>query len=255
MAKKTAGDKAIDIFQGVIGFGAPFFDDAPPPDMMKGIEGEDEIERTERLRKQGIGEARGAARRAEMSAQELREMQEKYGLRGEQAAAAMEEAGRVGRAGMRMQAAQALRAGGAGRGGGSIAAMRQSGMQQGQALAAQEAQTARQIAGQRLQTAGDMYKLAGKTGQAEVEAKLQGLEATKFEKEAGSKAEDRAQKIRDYTNQISDIKKKHKGGLGGMLPDDEEGAADAILALVASEPDPEVKAWLQGQADRARKDI
>ena len=255
MAKKTAGDKAIDIFQGVIGYGAPFFDDAPPPDMMKGIEGETEIERTERLRKQGIDEAKGAARRAEMSAEELRDLQEKFGLRSEKALEALKEVGRINRAGMRMQAAQALRQGGLATGGSSIAAMRQSGMQQGQALAGQEAQTARQIAAQSLQSASDMYKLAGKTGQAEVEAKLQGLEATKFEKEAGSKAEDRAQKIRDYTNQISEIKKNHKGGLGGVLPDDEEGAADAILALVASEPDPEVKAWLQGQADRARKDI
>lgn len=252
---KTVGDYALDIFQPLVSLGAPFYSDAPSPDMEAGIEGETEIQRTERLRKQGIGEARGAADAATASAQELRKMQEQYGLRGDEAAKALEEAGKVGRAGMRMQAAQALRQGGAGMGGGSIAAMRQSGMQQGQALAGQEAQTARGIAAQKLQTAGDMYKLAGSTGQAEVEAKLQGLEATKFEKEAGSKAADRAQKIRDYTNQISEIKNKHKGGIGGILPDDEEGAADAIIALMNSEPDPEIKKWLQGQADSARKDI
>lgn len=215
---------------------------------------ETEMERTERLRKQGISESRGAATASSASAKELREMQDRYGRAGERAVGALEEAGRVGRAGMRMQAAQALRAGGQARGG-NIAAMRQSGLQMGQALAGQEAGTAKQIAAQRLGTAGDMYKLAGQTGQAEVEAKMQGLEATKFEKEAGSGAEDRAMKTKEYTAQISKIKKDHKGGLGGMLPDDEEGAADAIEALAAAEPDPEIKKFLFSQANKARRDI
>ena len=215
---------------------------------------ETEMERIQRLRKKAIGDSSAAADASGASAEELRTMQERFGRAGERAVDTLEEAGKVGRAGMRMQAAQALRAGGQARGG-NIAAMRQSGLQMGQALAGQAAGTAKQIAAQRLGTAGDMYKLADQTGQAEVESKMQSLEATKFEKEAGSDAEDRAMKIKEYTTQISGIKKKHKGGMYGALPDDEEGAADAIEALASAEPDPEIKKYLISQANKARRDI
>lgn len=202
--------------------------------------GETELERQERLRKKGITAAGKMETRAEAAARALSERQRAAGR-------AMDEAGKVGRAGMRMQAAQALRAAGAAPGG-NIAALRQTGMQMGQALGEQEARTA----AQREQM---MFGMSEKVGQAGVEAAGQGLEAAKFEKEAGGTAEDRQMKIKEYTSQIAKIKKDFQGGLGGMLPDDEKGAGDAIMALAASEPDPQIKKFLESQAKAAYQNI
>ena len=201
---------------------------------------EDELSRQKRLRKKGISAADRMAQRSEAAFRSL-------GARAASAEEAIREAGQVGRAGMRMQAAQALRAAGAAPGG-NIAALRQSGMATGQALSEQEAQTTAAA-----EQAG--FKMAGAVGQAGVEAAGQELESAKFEREAGSTAEDRQMKIKEYYSQIAKIKKDHKGGLGGILPDDEQGAGDAIMALAQSEPDPQIKKFLESQANAAYEDI
>lgn len=202
--------------------------------------GETVMEFEERLRTKGVGKTGQMETRAEAAFRALEGRKRAAG-------AAADEAAQAGRAGMRMQAAQALRAAG-NRPGGNIAALRQTGMQTGQALSEQE--TGSELARQKM-----MFGLEEKVGQAGVEAAAQGLESAKFEKEAGSRAEDRQMKIKEYSQQISKIKKDFKGGLGGMLPDDEEGAYQAILALAAGESDPQIKAFITSQANAARKDI
>ena len=156
---------------------------------------------------------------------------------------AAERAGQAATTEQRRMAAQQLRAAAGGPGGGGAKAAQLGST--GQALAGTVAQTAadaaRVKAAVELSGKKDIYDLTGKTGQAGVESGAQKIEAAKTIKEAGTKGTDYQQKIRDYQKSIDDIKAKYKGGLGGILPDDEKGASAAINNLAASEEDPDVK--------------
>jgi hypothetical protein len=129
------------------------------------------------------------------------------------------------------------------------------GLQLGQQVGQTLSDAARAKAAVELQGKKDIYGLTASTGDAGVSSGAQLIEAAKTKKEAGTQGTDYQQKIRDYTDQINKIKSGHKGGLGGLLPDDEVGAANDIRALAAAEEDPQVKAWLEKQAESAATDI
>lgn len=211
----------------------------------------------ERLRGEAVSGADIAAQRAEENYQQL--MRDQRGVEAAfgEAAGAAERGGQVATTGARQQAAAALRAtaGGLGGGGAKAAQLGSTGMQLGQQLGQTLSDAARAKAAVELQGAQSKYALTGATGQAGVEAGAQKIEAAKTKKEAGTAGTDYQQKIRDYQNQINNIKASKKGGLGGLLPDDEAGAANDIRALAAAEEDPQVKSWLEKQAAAAESDI
>lgn len=211
----------------------------------------------EKLRQEAISGADIAAQRAEQNYQDLvaaqRGVEQQFG----QSAMAAERAGQVATTGARQQAAAALRAaaGTGGSGGAKAAQLGSTGMQLGQQVGATLSDAAKQRAAVELQGAQAKYSLTGATGQAGVEAGAQKIEAAKTKKEAGTTGTDYQQKIRDYQDQIAKIKQSKKGGLGGLMPDDEEGAAADIRALAAAEEDPQIKAYLEKQAQAAESDI
>jgi hypothetical protein len=211
----------------------------------------------EKLRQEAVGGADIAAGRSEQNYQDLVKAQGQVaGAFGGMANAA-ERAGQVATTGARQQAAAALRAaaGTGGSGGAKAAQLGTVGAGLGQQVGQTLADAAKQKAAVELQGAQTAYGLTGQTGQAGVEAGAQKIEAAKTKKEAGTAGTDYQQKLRDYQGQIAKIKQSKKGGLGGMLPDDEEGAANEIEQLAAAEEDPKLKDWLNKQAAAAREDI
>jgi len=211
----------------------------------------------EKLRQEAISGADIASQRSEQNYQQLVNAQR--GVEGAfgNAAQAAERGGQVATTGARQQAAAALRAaaGTGGSGGAKAAQLATVGAGLGQQVGQTLSDAARAKAAVELQGKQTAYGLTASTGQAGVEAGAQKIEAAKTKKEAGTSGTDYQQKIRDYTEQIAKIKSTKKGGLGGLMPDDEAGAADEIKALAAAEEDPQVKAWLNKQAESAAQDI
>jgi hypothetical protein len=201
---------------------------------------ETEAQRIERLRKEGILGAKDVATRSQAAADMLRQRQ------GE-TKESMTKAGKVGRAGMRRTVAQSMRARGPGPT--SLASVANVAANLGQQLADAEATTAANIA-------GTMFQTEGKIGEAQVGAGEQKLKATEYEAEAGSKVADRNMKMKEYAQQISDIKKDHKSQIPGF-PDDTTGAGDAIKALAAAEKnvDEVLYKYLANEAAKAYRGI
>lgn len=211
----------------------------------------------EQLRQEAISGADIAAQRSEQNYQDLISKQRGVESAFGQAATAAEKGGQVATTGARQQAAAALRAaaGTGGSGGAKAAQLATVGAGLGQQVGQTLSDAARAKAAVELQGSQSAYGLTQQTGQAGVEAGAQKIEAAKTKKEAGTAGTDYQQKIRDYTEQIAKIKSSKKGGLGGLLPDDEKGAANDIRNLAAAEEDPQVKAWLEKQAASAETDI
>lgn len=211
----------------------------------------------EKLRQEAISGADIAAQRSEENYQQLVGAQKGVEAAFGEAATAAEKGGQVASTGARQQAAAALRAaaGTGGSGGAKAAQLATVGAGLGQQVGQTLSDAARAKAAVELQGKQTAYGLTASTGQAGVEAGAQKIEAAKTKKEAGTAGTDYQQKIRDYTEQIAKIKSSKKGGLGGLMPDDEEGAANDIRNLAAAEEDPQVKAWLEKQAASAATDI
>ena len=210
-----------------------------------------EIAQEERNAAKGF--AREAGTRAESSAQELRgylpraQELERTGL------SALQGAQERGKMAARQEAARGLaaaQAGGGFGGGAKTAALEATAQGLGKNRADIEAES--QMAQEKFKQ-GAMQQQMGisdTAGQAEVEASVQKLEGEKFAREAGTTQEDRANKLRQYQEQMAKIKADAKGGW--LEDDDEEGAANAIQAMADAEQDPELKKVLQQEADRIK---
>lgn len=208
-------------------------------------------ETLQKEREAAKGFAREAGTRAEASAQELRgylpraQELEATGLQ------ALKGAQQRGMMAARQEAARGIAAAqsAGGFGGGAKTAQLQAtaqGLGKNRADIEAESQMAQEKFKQNAMQ--QQMGISETAGQAEVESSVQKLEGEKFAREAGTQQEDRANKLRQYQEQMAKIKADAKGGW--LEDDDEEGAQQAIQAMANAEQDPELKKVLQAEADR-----
>jgi hypothetical protein len=136
--------------------------------------------------------------------------------------------------------------------------------QAARALAAQQGATGGSQSGANLAAAGQVARdrgmaqaqfasgaraeAANVVGQANTDAALAALEATKFRRETGTLSEQRLAKDNYYRPLVDSIVSKYKGD----TQDDEDAMYYEIMALVEGEPDPVVQAKYRKLADDIR---
>jgi len=193
-----------------------------------------EAARKELYRQQGIAAAQGMANQSLANATGLQ-------TAGNDLLSGIDTATTAGKANIRAQGAEGLAAGAASGGntGNAYAGALQAGLNSGRAQSNFGGQQA-------LQRGQAELGIQEKVGDARSAAAAQQLEAIKFGKEAGSNAEDKQKKMADYTTRMQQILANNKHWYG----DDEAQAQQQIEQMVATEEDPEIKAYFTDQAGR-----
>lgn len=208
------------------------------------------------LRKQYKSSVQEAGVRSEENFQQLKQLADQYGLTLDQAVAAQKQAGEAALGESRLGAAMGRRGLATSAQGGAGAAMAQTqGMQLGTQLGSQRAAAAQQLANTMLSGAQTKFGLGAATGQAGVEASAQKAEAAAKSREAGTEAKDSQTERAQLLDSWNKAKPGFQGGLGGLLPDDEEGAANFLRGLASQAQYPENRTYFNKLADQAAINI
>lgn len=211
----------------------------------------------EALRKQYKEAVQEAGTRSEENFQQLKQLATQYGLTWDQAVEAQKQAGEADLGESRLGAAQGRRglAAGAGMGGAGAAMAQTQATQMGQALGSQRAQAAQQLANTMLTGAQTKIVTAREVGDAGTAASAQKAQGAAAAREAGSQAKDSQTERAQLQDSWNKAKPGFQGGLGGMMPDDEEGAASFLRGLASQAQYPENRDYFNKLAEQAAINI
>ena len=173
----------------------------------------------------------------------------------EEAQKSVGEAFKTGKARAKQQAARGLQAAASGGGFGSgskMAQLRQTAQDVGMGQADLEARSGMEQSRMGLDALGAqmaanqaLFGMSQQAGQAGVDARGQQFESMKTIAGIGTEAQASQAKIANYDTKINKIIGKHKN----WMNDDEDAMYSEIMNLAAGETDPQVKAYLQQQAN------